>query len=217
MATKTIYYLSCFYWLVALSYLSVGGFSNYSLLALHKALPIVFLAVISLLLCKGHTRLWLFMALIASSCGDILLASNLAQGFIYGLSAFALAHLCYCICFLPWFSWSKQPLKYVAILAVLLVAVLIKVVPNTENLLVPVVIYMSIITLMALLAFFAQPSCYFLSVGALFFILSDSLIALNKFVFTLPYEHFLVMGTYYLAQYCLFYACIKRCKQHATQ
>jgi len=67
------------------------------------------------------------------------------------------------------------------------------------------------------LAFFAQPTSHFLTVGALFFILSDSLIALNKFVITLPYQHLLIMGTYYLAQYCLFYACTKRFKQHAAE
>jgi alkenylglycerophosphocholine/alkenylglycerophosphoethanolamine hydrolase len=217
MTSQNMRPVSCFYWLTALSYLSASELFTYSLHGLHKALPLLFLALSALIVARGHTRLWLCMALIASSCGDMLLASELQQGFIYGLGAFALAHLCYCWCFLPWFSWSKKPLMFMAILLVVLVAVLLNVIPHTENLLIPVLVYMAIILVMAFLAIFAKQDVYWLTIGALFFVLSDSLIALNKFVLAIPYEHLLVMSTYYLAQYCLFIGCIKQVEQHVEQ
>jgi uncharacterized membrane protein YhhN len=39
--------------------------------------------------------------------------------------------------------------------------------------------------------------------GALFFVVSDSLLAINKFVLPLPYSGVLVLGTYYSAQECI--------------
>ena len=40
-------------------------------------------------------------------------------------------------------------------------------------------------------------------VGALFFVTSDFIISVNKFLYPVPYEHQLVMGTYYFAQLCI--------------
>jgi uncharacterized membrane protein YhhN len=39
--------------------------------------------------------------------------------------------------------------------------------------------------------------------GALFFVISDSLLAVNKFIQPLPYSGVLVLGTYYSAQECI--------------
>jgi uncharacterized membrane protein YhhN len=38
------------------------------------------------------------------------------------------------------------------------------------------------------------------SIGALLFVISDSVLSFNLFIFTLPYSHQLVMSTYYAAQ-----------------
>ena len=38
-------------------------------------------------------------------------------------------------------------------------------------------------------------------IGAIFFIISDSLLAINKFYFPLPYSAFWIMSTYSFAQY----------------
>ena len=102
--------IAYFYWFAALSYLFSSELFAYALHGLHKAMPILFLAASSLILTRGTLRLWLVFALFASSCGDMLLASELEQSFIYGLAAFAFAHLCYSLCFIPWFFWSTKPL-----------------------------------------------------------------------------------------------------------
>ena len=40
-------------------------------------------------------------------------------------------------------------------------------------------------------------------IGAFLFVISDSVLALNKFVFDLPYAHIAIMATYITAQYFL--------------
>ena len=40
--------------------------------------------------------------------------------------------------------------------------------------------------------------------GALFFMLSDTILAVNKFKMPLPFGHHTVLTTYYVAQYLIF-------------
>lgn len=213
MAHKTFGLMSCFYWLVALSYAFNMQYFDPPWHSLHKAMPIIFLALLSFYLTNRHLSRWLFAALFSSACGDILLASDIDHAFLLGLSAFAVAHICYCMGFWRYVKWSVKPLPIVALLLTFLFSVCLIIVPHTQHLLFPVLGYMALITLMAVLAIFARQHHYWLSIGALLFVLSDSLIALNKFVVSLPFEHLLVMVSYYLAQYCLFYGCSKQ-EQH---
>src|SRR5262249_47665044 len=65
----------------------------------------------------------------------------------------------------------------------------------------PVMLYVCAITVMvvaALLAGFSKPWVY---TGALLFLLSDSIIAVNKFKAPVPLRDYLVWATYYLGQY----------------
>ncbi len=64
------------------------------------------------------------------------------------------------------------------------------------------------ILMMALLAYgrkgkVNQQSYTWVFIGALFFIASDSFLAIDKFLVTVPYGHFLVMVTYAIAQYLI--------------
>ena len=214
MALRTLGLMSCFYWLAALSYVISMHYFASPWHSLHKALPIILLALLSLFFAHKTIRWKLFAALLSSVCGDILLASEIKHAFVLGLSAFALAHVCYCMCFWRSVKWSLKPLPIVALLVAILLVVLLTIVPHTQQLFFPVLGYMAIITLMATLAIFAGQHHYWLSLGALMFVISDSLIAWNKFVMALPHEHLLVMMSYYLAQYCLFCGCIKQVSSH---
>lgn len=204
------------YWLLAISYLLASHFYHYPLQALHKAAPIILLAIMSGLLFKGYLRICLTAALIGSAAGDILLASTINNSFIYGLACFAIAHLCYACGFYRWFKYSNKHLMHAAPLIIILGFVLYWVLPNTGGLMLPVLIYIGIISVMSIMAIFAQSSHVYLLCGAYLFVISDSLIALNKFVLPLPAQHLLIMSTYYLAQYYLLLGCIKQQNSHAT-
>jgi len=155
-----------------------------------------FWAILSCLLCTGRLRFWLTMALLFSATGDILLASTMENSFI----------LVYCHLPLPiyvtqWDSglecrWSNQALLRPLPLVVILLVVLLLVLPHTAERAYPCWSTWGLISLMAVLAIFSLVQTPYLLIGAFLFVISDSLIAVNKFVIPLPWQHLLVMLTY---------------------
>jgi uncharacterized membrane protein YhhN len=80
-------------------------------------------------------------------------------------------------------------------------------------LLIPIIIYMFTITIMAISAAErnTNPKSYRLVLlGAVLFVLSDSLIAMNEFVNPIPFSTILIMGTYIFAQYFICIGFLKR-------
>jgi uncharacterized membrane protein YhhN len=77
---------------------------------------------------------------------------------------------------------------------------------NLGALKIPVIVYILGILTMAIAAFGRKdrvdPTSFNLVfLGALFFVLSDSILAINKFLVAVPGAHILVMGTYAAAQF----------------
>ncbi len=68
---------------------------------------------------------------------------------------------------------------------------------------IPVVAYMSILLLMALATVLSKKSSVWLVLGGVSFVLSDSLIGFNKFYIPIENNHFVVMSSYYFAQFAL--------------
>jgi uncharacterized membrane protein YhhN len=62
--------------------------------------------------------------------------------------------------------------------------------------------YAVIISTMLLLGLLQRTSLY--ALGAVLFVFSDFILAWNRFVEPVPYRNYLVLGTYYLAQWLLF-------------
>ena len=82
-----------------------------------------------------------------------------------------------------------------------------------KSLLIPIIIYMITITIMAISASErnTNPESYrLILLGAILFVLSDTLIAIDKFVVPVPFQTFLIMGTYVLAQYLICVGFLKR-------
>lgn len=82
------------------------------------------------------------------------------------------------------------------------------------DMLYPVTVYMLVILTMAVTAFLRQgkvlPISYTLVfLGALLFMLSDSILALNKFYKPLPLSNISIMLTYALAQYFIVLGLLK--------
>jgi uncharacterized membrane protein YhhN len=63
-------------------------------------------------------------------------------------------------------------------------------------------IYAVIICTMLMMALLQRSSLY--ALGAVLFVFSDFILAWNKFVEPVPYRNYLVLGTYFLAQWLLF-------------
>ena len=60
----------------------------------------------------------------------------------------------------------------------------------------------------------SSASFLMVSAGALLFVLSDSMIAINKFTIEVPAERLLVMSTYIIAQYLIIQGLLKHHKAH---
>lgn len=168
-----------------------------------KAVPIWALAArVFLSLPDGKGRL-LFAGLIASSVGDIVLSLPVAASFLIGLAAFFTAHVLYASSFLMQFRF--RPLRLipatVALILVSLVAVHIS--PHLGAMAGPVYAYVGVIALMTVSAAFRRPPALTVYFGAMVFMVSDSLIAQNRFVDPVPFAGAAIMITYYIAQFLI--------------
>lgn len=146
----------------------------------------------------------LLLALTGSLAGDVLL---MRQGyFIPGLLAFLCAHLAYLAlfqCGRVWFP-SRRALLATLGFGTLMYAVLWAG-GLPVGLRAPVAAYVLVITLMAAQAIgraliLRARGATLVAVGAACFLLSDTLLALNKFVTPLPLASLWVLSTYYAAQ-----------------
>lgn len=189
----------------ALLYLSLIPFSPIPFQFAVKTLPISILLL--MVVCsnvKQPTKLLLTLAVIASGSGDVFLAIDLSNSFIFGLGSFLIAHLLYTAIFYQSFDRQKV-LKEKFVLAGLLVfatTMAMVLLPVTGELKIPVIIYLTVITLMAICARLTALSAK-VGIGALSFVVSDALLAQSMFLTPLPLSSIGVMLTYYLAQYLI--------------
>lgn len=162
---------------------------------------------------RGRTRFsrYIFGGLLLSWLGDVLLMLVPVYGelfFILGLTAFLLAHVFYTSAFIMeargngWIRRSPW-----AVLPFLIYLIIINAWwwPDLGDMRIPVVLYSVVITVMGLsalnLRLRMQAGSYgMLMAGVILFLLSDSLIAVNKFKEAFSGASFLIMLTYILAQ-----------------
>ena len=145
-------------------------------------------------------------ALTFSAIGDVMLALEPAQ-LTYGIAAFAVAHLLYGWLFLGVIRHSGSRGAAGLVLAVAVaaagIAMLVWLQPDMGDLRVPATAYNAIIITMAVLALMSR-SPWIAVIGALLFVLSDSLIALGLFKGIDPaWRGPAVWITYVAAQICL--------------
>lgn len=165
----------------------------------------------------GRCYRWLVCAgLSLSLAGDVFLMLPAAalpfDPFIAGLLSFLLAHLCYIAAFASGSSWPARGmalLGYAAVAAGNLVA-LLPLVPAALR--VAVLAYVAVLMLMAALAGArAWPlragaswkSARIAGIGGALFVLSDSLLAWDKFGGGIDKAAMWVLASYYLAQWCI--------------
>lgn len=177
-----------------------------------KPLPLPFLLVSVYYFEKFPTKSWLFSALIFSWIGDIILmfAAKGELYFILGLVSFLISHLFYIILFLKQGNTTGYRKNIVFWIAFILILLYLKnmlgfLYPKLGDLKIPVTVYagtISIMLLVALKGYFSwrKPENITILFGAVFFVMSDSILAINKFYEPLPYGNFMIMMTYLVAQ-----------------
>ena len=147
----------------------------------------------------GRTRTLLGSGLVLSAIGDVLLA--LDGLFVPGLVAFLFAQITYTVLFLTQCRWQPLRLPWAALIAAYALVCTLLIVPEAGDMTVPIVAYMIAISLMAMAAGFRNDHQFlWVAMGALIFMVSDTLIAVNQFVAPFAYSGVAVMTTYYVAQ-----------------
>ncbi|MCB0463551.1 MAG: lysoplasmalogenase [Flavobacteriaceae bacterium] len=165
----------------------------------------------------NKTRRIMQLALTFSLVGDVLLMFDHVSinYFLTGLISFLLAHVFYILVFLEKKNSLKKPIQFITILIIYALGLFYVLKDGLGNMLIPVIIYMLAILTMAVTAALRKGNVSNLSynlvfIGVLLFLISDSILAINKFYEKVPYEHILIMSTYAFAQYCIVMGVLKQ-------
>ena len=155
------------------------------------------------------------LALVFSWVGDTVLMFQNINGmyFIIGLVAFLLAHVMYIVGFTK-LKNSTTKVERLAIIVFFLAysaTLVIFLWPGLGNMKAPVMLYALVLTIMGVLGVIKSTTNHpYITFGVLFFVASDSILALNKFLIDVPFNGMLIMGTYIAAQWLIVAGVSKR-------
>jgi uncharacterized membrane protein YhhN len=168
-------------------------------------------------------RICVMIALMSSCLGDVLLLFKTTDSFLVGLIAFLIAHISYIISFVARLRHEGDELRrrltvsgmiissvpfiaYCAYMLSIFCPVLYADREQRRKLLIPLVIYTLIIISMAYVSYLRDRKMngfWPIFAGTIFFVVSDSILAFNKFIIDLPASGLSIMCTYGLAQYLI--------------
>lgn len=155
----------------------------------------------------NRLRNFVLLALFFAFWGDVFLmfVNKNPVFFLMGLGSFLVMQLLYIYIF-KLFNFSDLMAKwpYTGFIVIIAFGLIFFLYPNLGEMKVPVFIYFLAILIMVLSAIVfwkRNNESRIVLLGAFIFMISDSLIAINKFKFELPYSGFLIMVTYILAQW----------------
>ncbi len=196
-------------------YLITAGWPHMPGRVVFKALSVAPLAVLAFRLLRegahgkellrDHDNTILAVALACSCMGDVILDLDANRLFVQGLLAFLTAHFIYILLFVR--NWSRPLRPGGAQLLLAAMVLLFSLVlanwfaPSLGTFAKPVMLYVCVITVMVVTAILAGFSTRWIVVGAILFLISDSLIAIHKFRTPVPWRDYLVWASYYLGQY----------------
>lgn len=153
---------------------------------------------------EPNTYLYLILAgLLFSTFGDIFLMLP-KDRFIPGLASFLVAHLIYIYAFQD-FEFIFEPLLIIPLI-IAGITVLYILWPTLAEMKIPVMVYMSIIIVMAWLAserYFVlhDSASFYACIGALVFLFSDAILAIDRFKSRFSSAYAMIIVSYYAAQY----------------
>ena len=181
------------------------------------AKPLIMISLMSYYLFSVSERNYFFMAAIVFCwLGDVLLMFQRDEMFFMGgLVAFLSGHVLYVFSYRQMCDpdgvdklLGSQKVRFSFPIILAGTGLVVVLLPHLGELKIPVMIYALVLTIMVLQALFrfgftAKRSFVLIFVGALFFMISDSALAINKFMHPLPMASLLIMSTYITAQYLI--------------
>ena len=193
----------------------ITGDAQLSLLT--KGIPVIALLLWLRQAPAGTYRRWICIGLVFSLAGDILLDWP-GDLFVFGLGAFLIGHLAYLRAYV---SDSRLPALPALLLALIAGGAMFAILASSGlgELLSPVACYATAISLMLWRALSRighpdlQPgSTWLAAVGAALFVLSDSLIGIDRFVTSFDAAPYAIILTYWLGQWGIAASAFRRTK-----
>ena len=161
---------------------------------------------------QGNT-FWFGVGILFSLAGDVLLMISLDRLFLFGLAAFLFGHLSYITGFKDELgtvsAWSLLLLVFIAVSVIRMMRRIVGAMraKGENNLVYPVIIYGSVISMMLYAAMstiydpaWKTSAALFVSLGAFLFCASDVILAWDKFVSPVKNGRVFNIVTYYLGQ-----------------
>ena len=174
-----------------------------------KAIPAVALSILALTAVRGLTGKLLSIALLFCAAGDVALAMERERFFVIGLVFFLIAQVFFIVTFCRDLKKRRSRLPVIAALIIYAAVMAIILKPSLGELTIPVFFYIAVITTMGIFAALRASESKLVLYGALSFIISDSLIAVDKFTISVPASSYVIMTTYYLAIFLIAYGYVK--------
>ena len=197
------------FWLLVLIELAaiLFGFAWLHYIAKTLLMPTLILLLLSSGIAAPGRNL-MVTGLFFSWLGDVFLLFESRNGlfFIFGLTSFFITHACYIIYFLSIKSAAPSLLKkrpiYVFLILCYGAALVWLLFPYLGELKIPVILYAAVICGMLLCSIHAYlkasaPANWYFVVGAALFVLSESILAINKF-----YQPLALAGIWIMLSYC---------------
>lgn len=220
MLTKTEQQFTWIFIIIVIVELICGQVNNFSTIH-YFTKPFI---VISLLLfffnqskqLNSFIKTFTILALVFSLIGDVALLFDGINPiyFIVGLASFLLAHVMYVLVFLKQRDKKKKHLGFISLMLFYAAFLFYILKDGLGDLLIPVIVYMIVILSMSTSAFLREKqnniaSYNWVLLGAILFMVSDSILALDKFYQSFQLSSLLIMSTYALAQYCIVIGILK--------
>lgn len=181
-----------------------------------KAAPILFLLVCVFIYVPGEKGKLLSVGYLLSAVGDILLDIDPERFFIFAMSSFVVAHLCYILVFIPQPKLKGMRILFVSIIVAYAIVMGIILLNRSDELNYYVLGYIGVIALMGISAVVGSENHNWVILGAVLFMISDTLIAVKRFIVPIPLANVWIMAFYYAAQYFIAFGSVKGAEDQSS-
>jgi uncharacterized membrane protein YhhN len=193
----------------AIAYVGAMALQPYPCDFVVKSIPAVCLSLLALKAVPGLRGKLLSAALLFCAAGDAGLGFEKGENLTIGLGFFLVAQILFVVTFTRDFKIQKPRIPGAVFLVAYAVLMAIILTPSLEDMALPVYVYLTVITVMGITATLRYPTSKIVVCGAIFFIASDSMLAIEEFRGAFPASDYLVMVTYYVALFLIAYGFVR--------
>ena len=207
-ADLVIYLITLFILVSVIFYIRAKYNKSHTQLLIFKPLSLILIILIVVIYppIKSSYKIFIFSGLLFSLIGDTFLIYP-EKYFKKGLIVFLVGHICYIIAFITssgvhFTLWIFLP---IAIVGTVYLKIII---PFSGKMKIPIIVYIIIIAIMGWVAmerlnYIPTLGTLLAAIGAVLFMISDAVLALNKFRKPFISAELIILATYFAAQWLL--------------